>query len=41
MKNHKTCVIILVHDRDLFLGPKNYCMYTKLVGKIIKRYNIK
>jgi len=23
------------------LGPKNYCMYTKLVGEIIKRYNIK
>ena len=23
------------------LGPKNYCMYTKPVGEIIKRYNIK
>ena len=23
------------------LGPKNYCMYTKLVGKITKRHNIK
>jgi len=23
------------------LGPKNYCMYTKPVSDIIKRYNIK
>ena len=23
------------------LAPKNYCMYTKLVGEIIKRHNIK
>ena len=23
------------------LGPKNYCMYNKPVGEIIKRYNIK
>ena len=23
------------------LGPKNYCMYTKLIGEIIKRHNIK
>jgi len=23
------------------LGPKNYCMYTRLVGEIIKWYNIK
>ena len=23
------------------LGPKNYCMYTKPVGEIIKSYNIK
>ena len=23
------------------LGPNNYCMYTKPVGEIIKRYNIK
>jgi hypothetical protein len=23
------------------LGPKNYCMYTKLVGEIINRHNVK
>ena len=23
------------------LGSKNYCMYTKPVGEIVKRYNIK
>ena len=27
--------------RRPILGPKNYCMYTKLVGEIIKRHNIK
>jgi len=34
------CLLFGVAQRSV-LGPKNYCMYTKTVGEIIKPYNIK